>query len=122
LEEGIAPIIRVKSISELSIFLARCFFSPWWWRRYFLPKRRFLQDPHSVTSLNTAFFNMLESLGITDFKMAPNTSLVETNYFIVVNGRRVWRCWWRSWLSTREDGRSRKLRLSVKHCHKHTVN
>jgi hypothetical protein len=28
LEEGIAPIIRVKSISELSIFLARCFFSP----------------------------------------------------------------------------------------------
>jgi hypothetical protein len=31
-------------------------FLPWWWIWYVLPKRRFLQEPHCVTSHNTAFF------------------------------------------------------------------
>jgi hypothetical protein len=30
--------------------------SPWWWRRYIPTKRRFLQEPHGVTSQRTAFF------------------------------------------------------------------
>jgi hypothetical protein len=28
-------------------------FSPWRWRRYIPPKRRFLQEPHAITSHNT---------------------------------------------------------------------
>jgi hypothetical protein len=30
--------------------------SPWWWRRYVPPTRRFLQEPHCVTSQKTPFF------------------------------------------------------------------
>jgi hypothetical protein len=30
--------------------------SLWWWRRYVLPKRRFLQEPYGITSQKTAFF------------------------------------------------------------------
>jgi hypothetical protein len=40
----------------LTSFLARRFLSPWWWRRYIPPKRRFLQEPHNVTSQKTPFF------------------------------------------------------------------
>jgi hypothetical protein len=31
-------------------------FSPWWWRQYVPPKRRFSNVPHGVTSQKTAFF------------------------------------------------------------------
>jgi hypothetical protein len=79
-EECSATIIRVTRIGELgttlavtsnrltlrrntflhfvllTLFLARRFLSPWWWRRYVPPKRRFLQGPHSVTSQKTVFF------------------------------------------------------------------
>jgi hypothetical protein len=37
-------------------FLVLRFLSPWWWKRYVPPKRRFLQDPHGVTSQKTQFF------------------------------------------------------------------
>jgi hypothetical protein len=40
----------------LSFYLAFRFLSPWWWRRYVAPKRRFLQGPHQITSQKTAFF------------------------------------------------------------------
>jgi hypothetical protein len=33
-------------------------FSHWWWRRYISPKRRYLQEPHSVTSKKTAFITV----------------------------------------------------------------
>jgi hypothetical protein len=38
------------------LFLAHWFVSPWWWRHYVLPKHRFLQEPHGVTSQRTEFF------------------------------------------------------------------
>jgi hypothetical protein len=38
------------------MFLARRFFSPWWWGRYDPPKHRFSQEPHGITSQETAFF------------------------------------------------------------------
>jgi hypothetical protein len=36
--------------------IARWFLSPWWWRWYVPPKRRFLQEPRSVTSQKREFF------------------------------------------------------------------
>jgi hypothetical protein len=63
LEELSASFIRVSRISELgitlavtSVFLVHWFLSPWWRRRYVTPKRRFLQEPHGVTSQKTQFF------------------------------------------------------------------
>jgi hypothetical protein len=59
-EERGASIIRVTRIGGLGTTLAvtsnRRFLSPWWWRRYVPPKRRFLQEPHGVTSQKMAFF------------------------------------------------------------------
>jgi hypothetical protein len=78
-EELIASIMTVKSVSELgttlaaiinwntlslsivqllllTVFLACWLFSPWWYRGYVPLKRRFLQEPHGVTSQKTAFF------------------------------------------------------------------
>jgi hypothetical protein len=40
---------------RLTLFVVRCFVSPWWWRSRVPPKRRFSQDPHGVTSEKTAF-------------------------------------------------------------------
>jgi hypothetical protein len=56
-EERIVSIIRMTRIGELGT-LARRFLSPWWWRRYVLPKRRFLQEPHGVTSLKTGILQI----------------------------------------------------------------
>jgi hypothetical protein len=55
-EELSAFIIRGTRIGELALFLVHRFLSPWLWRRYVPPKRRFLQEPHVVTSHNTTFF------------------------------------------------------------------
>jgi hypothetical protein len=38
------------------LFLVHRFFSPWWRRRQVPPKRRFLQEPHGVTTQKTPFF------------------------------------------------------------------
>jgi hypothetical protein len=38
------------------LFLVRRFLSPWWRRRQVPPKRRFLQEPHGVTTQKTPFF------------------------------------------------------------------
>jgi hypothetical protein len=43
-------------------FLAHRFLSPWWWRRYVLPKRRFLQQPHGVISQKTTFLEYVNNL------------------------------------------------------------
>jgi hypothetical protein len=45
-------------------FLPRC------WRRYVLPKHRFLQEPHGVTSQKTAFFivTAVKSSNLTNWK------------------------------------------------------
>jgi hypothetical protein len=42
-------------VGTANVVLARSFFSPWWWRRYVPPNRRFSQEPHGVTSQKTAF-------------------------------------------------------------------
>jgi hypothetical protein len=41
------------------LFLAHRFLSPWWRRRQVPPKRRFLQEPHGVTTQKTPFFRLL---------------------------------------------------------------
>jgi hypothetical protein len=41
---------------QLVLFLVHRFLSPWWRRRQVPPKRRFLQEPHCVTSQKTQFF------------------------------------------------------------------
>jgi hypothetical protein len=45
-----------RLLVSLTLFLVHRFLSPWWWRRWVPPKRRFIQDPHDVTSLKTALF------------------------------------------------------------------
>jgi hypothetical protein len=40
----------------LTLLLVHRFLPPWWRRRKVLPKRRFLQEPHVVTSQKTPFF------------------------------------------------------------------
>jgi hypothetical protein len=40
--------------------LACRFLSSWWWKRYIPPKRRFLQEPHCVTSQKTTFFKPIQ--------------------------------------------------------------
>jgi hypothetical protein len=47
------------------LFLVHRFLSPWWRRRQVPPKRRFLQEPHGVTSQKTAFFKQWVSLFTT---------------------------------------------------------
>jgi hypothetical protein len=62
-EEDSTSIIRVIRIGELgttlavsssrrppTLFLVQRFLSPWWRKRCVPPKRRFLQEPHGVTS------------------------------------------------------------------------
>jgi hypothetical protein len=49
-ESAILLLVNAKS------FLAPRFLSTWWWWRNFPPIRRFLQEPHGVTSRKTAFF------------------------------------------------------------------
>jgi hypothetical protein len=41
---------------QLALFLVHRFLSPWWRTRWVPPKRRFLQEPHGVTSQKTSFF------------------------------------------------------------------
>jgi hypothetical protein len=66
-KESMASSIRVGTISELgttlaitkfllTLFLTRLFFLPWWQCWCVATKRRFLQEPHRLTSQKTAFF------------------------------------------------------------------
>jgi hypothetical protein len=59
-EERSASIITVTRIGVLgtlaitsNVVPSSRFLSHWWWRRYVPPKRRFLQEPHGVTSQKT---------------------------------------------------------------------
>jgi hypothetical protein len=44
------------------LFLVHWFLSPWWRRRYVPAKRRFLQEPHGVTSQKIPFSTNQETL------------------------------------------------------------
>jgi hypothetical protein len=44
------------------LFLVHRFLSPWWRRRQVPPKRRFLQEPHGVTTQKSPFFLNLLTL------------------------------------------------------------
>jgi hypothetical protein len=39
-----------------TLFLVHQFLSPWWWRRYVPPKRRFLKELNGITSQKTPLF------------------------------------------------------------------
>jgi hypothetical protein len=55
-------VVFLRSVRRLLV--AACvvpsspIFSPWWRRRQVSPKRRFLQEPHGVTTQKTPFFNV----------------------------------------------------------------
>jgi hypothetical protein len=44
------------------LFLVHRFLSRWWRRRQVPPKRRFLQEPHGVTTQKTPFFKLIVSI------------------------------------------------------------
>jgi hypothetical protein len=80
-EERSSSIIRVTRIGELGktlavtsnrhtllTFLAHLSLSLWCWRSYFPPIRRFLQEPHCVTSQKTAFLNAPSFRNTTGFR------------------------------------------------------
>jgi hypothetical protein len=54
---------------QLVLFLVHRFLSPWWRRRYFSRKCRFLQEPHGVTSQKTSFFNLTAFCNLSFYKM-----------------------------------------------------
>jgi hypothetical protein len=66
---------------QLVLFLVHRFLSAWWRRRQVPPKRRFLQEPHGVTTQKTAFFIVT----------AVNTSNL-TCYPCLVNISQRWVC------------------------------
>jgi hypothetical protein len=68
LEELIFSIIRVKTISKLKITLSVT--DKWRTLQYISPKRRFLQQPHGVTSQKTALFMVT----------AVKTSILKTKF------------------------------------------
>jgi hypothetical protein len=58
----------------------------WWWRWYVPPKRRFLQDPHVVTSLKTAFF-LVTALKTSDLTYSD---MLSTGRLLAVGARTNW--------------------------------
>jgi hypothetical protein len=49
---------------QLVLFLVHRFLSPWWRRRQVPPKRRFLQEPHGVTTQKTRFLILRRPLQV----------------------------------------------------------
>jgi hypothetical protein len=45
-----------RNTMQLVLFLVHLFLSPWWRRLQVPPKRRFLQEPHGITTQKTPFF------------------------------------------------------------------
>jgi hypothetical protein len=90
-EEPGASFIRVKTIGELGttqaatlrsvrrLLVAACvvpsspILSPWWRRRQVPPKRRFLQEPHGVTTQKTPFFKVISWLPAALITRHPST-------------------------------------------------
>jgi hypothetical protein len=65
--------------------LVHRFLSPWWRRRQVPPKRRFLQEPHGVTTQKTPFFRSKE-------KRNQQEGSKEVQFLLLVNLRP--RRWW----------------------------
>jgi hypothetical protein len=69
----------------LLTFVPRRLLSPWLWKPYVPPKRRFLQEPCGVISQKTAFFivndvAMMLCPSGADFKAAPQYEFENTSY------------------------------------------
>jgi hypothetical protein len=54
-ERNLVFLHSVRRLLVTATFLVHRFLSPWWWRRWVPPKRRFLQGPHGVTFQKTPF-------------------------------------------------------------------
>jgi hypothetical protein len=91
----IAYIIRVTRIgllgtmlvvtskrSKLRKILFSPFLSPWRWRRYVHPKRRFLQEPCGITSQKTAFLNLLSVFGLNVSMYSKPACVFYSSHFI----------------------------------------
>jgi hypothetical protein len=95
-EEPGASFIRVTKIGELGttqaatsnrrtlqlvLFLVHRFLSPWW-RRQVPPKRRFLQEPHGVTTQKTPLLRIpstvLANRGVFVFRKRPLRKIFQT--------------------------------------------
>jgi hypothetical protein len=61
---------------QLVLFLVHRFLSPWWRRRQVPPTRRFLQEPHGVTTQKTSFFivTAVKTSNLTDFHDVSHSS------------------------------------------------
>jgi hypothetical protein len=113
-EEPSASIIRVTRIGELEttlaitsnwhtlqlflysvsrlllwlmLFLVHQFLSPWWWRCQVPPKRRFLQEPHDITSQKMAFFI------VTTVKTSNLTCFIFQNSIFMQSSHRMLDLW-----------------------------
>jgi hypothetical protein len=58
---AVYQVVFLRSVRRLlvrdSVVLVQRFLSPWWRRRYVLPKHRFIQESHGLTCQKTPFFN-----------------------------------------------------------------
>jgi hypothetical protein len=72
-------------------FLVHRFLSPWWRRRQVPPKRRFLQEPHGVTTQKTPFFraNAVPSSPILVTLMKEALSSSETSVLTRATKRNI---------------------------------
>jgi hypothetical protein len=66
-------------------WLLMSFLVLWWWRRYVPPKHQFLQEPHGVTSQQTAFYK------VTVVKVSNLTRKIKLRNYthIIKNGLRI---------------------------------
>jgi hypothetical protein len=85
--EELSASIRVTRIDELGTMLVTAsvvrvhrFVSPWWRRGEVPPKRRFLQEPHCVTSQKTPFFiaTAVKTSNLTSVAFSPQESYTST--------------------------------------------
>jgi hypothetical protein len=82
------------SLVSQSLFLACRFFPLSWWRRYVLPKRRFLQWPLGVTFQNTSFF-IVTTEKISNLTTCTNSArfYIYTKLILkILTFRLIWSC------------------------------
>jgi hypothetical protein len=87
---------------RLTLFLVQLFLSPWWWRRWVPPKRRFLQEPHGVTCQKTPLFNPTASshVVLTYKFLFSYSSAFRMPHLIVPRMKR----WWSMWCGRQQQG------------------
>jgi hypothetical protein len=71
------------------MFLVHRLLSPWWWRRNVPPKRRFLQEPHALSSQKKALFNYYTECEISWTGSCFDLGVVSLGFEILLPERAV---------------------------------